>query len=292
MIHDDVTRRDVLKWTAAGIVAGALPLRGQAKKGSRRIPIGVQLYSVRQDCAKDFDGTLKQIAGMGFEGVEFAGYYKYEKDAAGFKRKLDELGLKAAGTHIQARSFEGDTLRATIDFHRTIGCRFLIVPGDRRFTDPEKSKEYADAINKAAEALKAEGLLVGHHNHTREFDKAEGGKTYWELFGERTSKDVILQMDIGWVRAAGLDPVEQIKKFPGRIKSTHVKGKPPQGGAGKPFVGQDEFDWKPVLQACYDTGGTEWFLIEQEDYPDGKSPMEATKISLDGLKRILKEMGK
>ena len=282
MTIQGVTRREMIKWSVAGALWRSMPLVAQEKK----IPIGVQLYSVRDDCAKDFDAALKQIAEMGFEGVEFAGYYKYKDDAAGLKKKLDELGLKAAGTHIGAASFEGDSLKQTIEFHKTIGCKFLIVPGERRFTDPEKSKEYAELMNKTAQALKNEGMFCGHHNHTAEFKKADD-KTYWDLFGERTSKDVILQMDIGWVRAAGLDPVDLIKKFPGRIKTTHVKAKPPSG-QGKAYIGQDDYDWKRVLSACSGMGGTDWFLIEQEEYPEGKTPMECTKISLDGLKAILK----
>jgi len=282
MTNQGVTRRDMIKWSAAS----ALLTGGPQLSRLNQIPIGVQLYSVRDECAKDFDSALKQVAAMGFEGVEFAGYYRYKDDAAGLKTKLDELGLKAAGTHIGPGAFEGDNLKRTIAFHKTIGCTFLIVPGESRFTDPEKSKEYADVMNQAAQALKKEGIFCGHHNHTGEFKRAEG-KTYWELFGERTSQDVIFQMDIGWVRAAGLDPVELIKKFPGRIKTTHVKAKPP-AGRGKAYVGQDDFDWNRVLSACSGIGGTEWFLIEQEEYPEGKTPMECTKISLDGLKAILK----
>ena len=287
MIIEKWTRRDLLKWSAVGMASMAPGVLAQSKK---RISIGVQLWSVRGDCAKDFDAALKQIADLGFEGVEFAGYYKYQDDPAGLKKKLDELSLKAAGTHINANSFVGDRLRKTIDFHRAIGCSYLIVPGDDRFTDPEQSKQYAEAMSKAAEALKREGMFCGHHNHTMEFKRIDD-TTYWHLFAERTNKDVVLEMDIGWVRAAGMDPVELMKKYPGRVRLTHVKAKP-QGGMGKFFVGQDEYDWKRVLSACYDVGGSEWFLIEQEDYPEGKSPMECTRISIDGLKGILKGMGK
>ena len=287
MTNREPTRREVLRRTVAGAITMAMPLRAQTQ---RRIPVGVQLYSVRGECAKDFDAALEQIASMGFEGVEFAGYYKYSEDAAGLKKRLDDLGLRAAGTHVRANLLEGESLQKTIEFHKTIGCRFLIVPGDGRFSDPEKSKEYAELMNRAAEALKSEGMFCGHHNHTIEFKKSEE-KTYWDLFAERTAKDVILQMDIGWVRAAGLDPVELTKRFPGRIKSTHVKAKPP-AGQGKAFIGQDDWDWKRVLTSCYEVGGTEWFVIEQEEYPDGKSPMECTRISLDGLRGILKGMGK
>src|SRR3712207_5432916 len=134
-------RRALLRLGGVGIVALSAPrVVAAPAKRARRIPIAVQLYSVRDACSKDFDGTLKQIAEMGFEGVEFAGYHKYAEDPEGLRKKLDELKLKAAGTHIRAEAFGPDKLKKTIAFHKTIGCRFLIVPGDKRFTDPDKSQ--------------------------------------------------------------------------------------------------------------------------------------------------------
>jgi sugar phosphate isomerase/epimerase len=274
-----ISRRDVLRWSAAaGAAALARPtaLLAQDKK---RIPIALQLYSVRDVAGKDFDGALKQVAEMGFDGVEFAGYGKYAKDPDGLKKLLDDLKLKAAGTHIGAGSFAGDALKKTIDFHKTIGCHFLIVP--------------AEFMTKTAEALKGEGLFTGHHNHTQEFAKApEGDKTYFDLFAERTSKDVILQQDMGHTMAANVDPTAIVKKYPGRIKTTHIKNRPAKSSGKKPFVGEDNFDWKSYVTACYEVGGTEWFTLEQEEYPDGKTSMECTKISLDGFKAVLKDLGK
>jgi sugar phosphate isomerase/epimerase len=285
----EISRRDVLKATAAGAAALAAP-RLHAQDTPRRIPIGVQLYSVRNVCEKDCAETLKQVAAMGFEGVEFAGYHG--KDAAAWKKLLDDHGLKAAGTHIGAGQLAGENLKKAIEFHKTIGCRFLIVPGDGRFTHPDKSKEYADFMNRTAEALKADGLFTGHHNHTAEFQK-DGDKTYWDLFAERTSKEVILQQDMGHTMYAGVDPIATARKHPGRTKTTHIKCRPPKGQEGKkPFVGEDFFDWKGYVNACYEVAGTEWFIIEQESYPDGKSSMECTKISLDGFKKVLAGMGK
>jgi len=286
------SRRDVLRWGAAGAAVLALPRTSYAEP-AKKVGLSVQLYSVRDFCEKDFDAALKQIAGMGFEAVEFAGYHKYDGNAAGLKKKLDELGLKAAATHIGANSFVGDALKKTVEFHKTIGCKYLICPGDGRFTKADQSKELADLFNKAAESLKPEGMFCGYHNHTHEFEKAPDGKTWWDLFAGRTTKDVILQIDFGHAIYAGVDCVALVRKNPGRIQTTHIKGRLPKGTTGKkPFVGQDTADWKSILRACQEVGGTEWFSIEQEDYPDGKSSMECTKISLDGLKAILKEMSK
>lgn len=286
-----ITRRDLLKWTAAaGAAALARPttLFSQEKK---RIPVGLQLYSVRDALGKDFEGTMKRVAEMGFEGVEFAGNFG-GKDAPTLRKFLDDLGLKAAGTHAGANKFVGDELKKTVDFYKTLGCKLLIVPGDGRFNHAEKSKDFAEFMNKTAEALKPEGLLTGYHNHDAEFKLKDGDKTMWDLFGERTSKDVVMQQDMGHTMWAGVDPIAVVKKWSGRIKTTHVKNRPPKGSGKKPFVGEDNFDWKGYVNACYEVGGTEWFIIEQEEYPDGKSSLECTKTSLDNFKAILKELGK
>lgn len=284
------TRRDVLRAGALGALACALP-RNLRAAPVQKVGISVQLYSVRDLCGKDFPGTLKQIAALGFEGAELAGYY--DKSAAELRKLLDGLGLKAAATHIGAKTLEGDELKRTIEFHKTLGCNLLICPGDGRFTNADKSKELAEVFNKATETLKPLGMACGYHNHTHEFEKGPGGKTWWDLFAERTSKEVVLQIDFGHAIYAGVDCVGLIRRNPGRIRTTHVKGRIPAGVEGKkPFVGQDTGDWKAILGACYEVGGTEWFSIEQEDYPDGKSSIDCVKISLDGLKGILKGMGK
>jgi sugar phosphate isomerase/epimerase len=279
------TRRQFVKTSFA--TAAVIGLKPWAWAAARQIPISVQLYSVRNDCAKDFDSALAEIAKMGFVGVEFAGYHKYDGKPKELRQKLDELNLKAAATHIGTGSFRGDALKRTIDFHQTIGCKFLIVPGDGDFTNPEKSKTLAETFNKAAEALKPAGMFCGYHNHTHEFTK-DGDKTYWELFAERTTNDVVLQQDCGWSAAAGQDPVALIKKYPGRTKVTHFKPTVLKDDKGKKaFLGQDSVDWKAILAACREFGGTEWITVEQETYPDGKSAMECTAISLAGLKKLV-----
>jgi sugar phosphate isomerase/epimerase len=229
---------------------------------------------------------LAQVAKMGFKGFEFAGYYKYQNDAKGLRQKLDDLGVKASGTHISTGVLRGDALKQTIEFHQTLGCKYLIVPGDGDYTNPEKSKTLAETFNKAAETLKPLGMYCGFHNHTGEFKK-DGDKTYFDLFAERTSKDVVIQIDCGWAFAAGFDPAELIQKNPGRVKTTHFKPTVPRGVTDKKaYIGQDSVDWVKVLAACRQYGGTEWVVVEQEDYPDRRPAMECTADSLAGLKKI------
>jgi sugar phosphate isomerase/epimerase len=270
---------------AAGLAA-AWPLAARLEAASK-IPIAVQLYSVRNDCKANFDDALAKVAAMGFKGVEFAGYYGYADRPKDLRKRLKALKLKVAGTHIGLETLQGDALQKTIDFHKAIGCKFLIVPSNGAFTDPEKSKALADTFNTLAATLKKSGMACGYHNHTREFTK-DGGKTYWDLFAERTTKDVILQQDCGWTFAAGFDPVEYVRKYPGRTKTAHFKPTVRKEDVGKKAIlGQDAVDWRAVYEACAFRGGTKWIVVEQETYPDGKPPMDCTRESLAGLKKLL-----
>lgn len=284
----NITRRDMMKMTSAGIAAASLPLGSFATPDT--IKISLQLYSIRNHCKENFDTSLDQVAAMGFDGVEFAGYYHYDSNPEALKKKLDKLSLKAAGTHINAHSFEAKSIQKTIDFHSAIGCKYLIVPGDKRFSDPEQSKLYAELMNKASELLKPHGMYCGHHNHTTEFKKdLDTGRTYWDLFAERTNKDVVLQQDVGWTTQAGLDAAALIKKYPGRTKITHFKPTALDKNMD-PIIGKDSVPWKEIITACREAGGTEWFTIEQEKYLPGKTPMECSELSFKGLKSILAEM--
>jgi len=286
------SRREWLKLAALGAASLALPGRAAAQPAAGRIPLALQLYSIRKDCGRDFDQALAAAAKLGLDGVEFAGYYKYGQDAAGLRKRLDDLGLKAAATHIGLGTMKGDNLKRTIEFHQTLGCKFLIVPGDGAFTNPEGSKALAETFNQIAAALKPAGLYCGYHNHTHEFALYEG-KTYWDWFAERTSPDVVLQQDVGWSTAAGQDPVALIRRYPGRTKSIHCKPEAKKGAAGKqPIIGKDSVNWKGILTACYEVGGTQWFTVEQEWYPQGVTPLEASRESVQGLKAVLKELGK
>ena len=281
-----LSRRQFLKASALAAVTSGFTSPMWAEE-IKKMRISVQLYSVRDDCKKDFDAALAQIAAMGFTGVEFAGYFNYADKASELRKRLDGLNLKAAGTHIGTGCLCGDAFEKTIEFHKTLGCKFLLVPGDKDFIDPEKSKALAETFNKAAEKLKFLDMACGYHNHTHEFAK-DGDKTYWDLFAERTSKDVVLQLDCGWAWTAKQNPAELIRRHPGRTRITHFK---PAATPDKlPILGQDSVDWLDVTKACRDFGGTEWTTIEQERYLPGISPMDCTKMSLAGLKKIYSDL--
>ncbi len=289
-ITSEMTRRQFIKVGAAGAVAFAVlprPILKAARADDFNIPIALQLYSVREDCAQDFDRALTRVAAMGYAGVEFAGYFIYQDDPKGLRRRLDDLGLRVAGTHISTSAISGEALEASIDFHRILGCKYLIVPSDRDFTDPEKSKQLAEIFNTAAEALKPLDMYCGFHNHKNEFSLFQG-KSYWDLFAERTQSDVVLQLDVGWALAAGQDPARIIRQYPGRSQTVHFKPTVGENDMDKiAILGEDSVNWNAVLQACSEKGGTKWIIIEQEYYPGEKSPMECSELSLHGLQKII-----
>jgi sugar phosphate isomerase/epimerase len=285
--QNQMCRRDLFKAGAVGALLaglGGAQVLAAPKKKKSDIGIALQLYSVRGDCAKDFDKALDQVAKMGFDAVEFAGYHSYANDAEGLRKRLDSLGLKVAATHIGTKTLTGNTLAKTIDFHQTIGCKYLCVPGDGRFWDPTGSIELAAIFNEADKKLRPLGMACGYHNHKNEFKK-EGNKTYWDLFAERTSDNVVLQQDVGWTVAAGLNPASYVWKYPGRSQVIHCK--PTVVGEGIPILGQDSVPWTHVFEACEAVGGTEWYTIEQERYLPDTSPMDCSRLSLAGMKAIL-----
>lgn len=139
-----------------------------------KIPIALQLYSVREDCARDLPATLKAVADMGYEGVEFAGYHG--RNATELKTLLQSTGLRSAGTHVYIDTLLGDELQKTIHFNHTLDNEFLIVPWlpEERGHSKAEWLKTAHLMNTIAEKLKPEGMRLGYHNHAVEFQLMDG----------------------------------------------------------------------------------------------------------------------
>ena len=251
-----------------------------ASNNYRKIPIALELYSVRKQCEKDFPGTLRAVAEMGYEGVEFAGYW--DTPAREIRKTLDGLGLKAAGTHIEYETLLGDELKKTVEFNKTIGNDFLIVPGvpEEQAQSAQDWAKIARLLEEAAEKVAPEGMWVGFHNHQNEFKKYDG-KTAWDVMYGAT-KRLVMQMDIGNAMHGGCEPISFMKKYPGRQQSVHLK----EYSAAKGFVriGEGDVDWKAVLDFCQGSGDTRWYVIEFENlaFP----AIESVKMCLEHIRRI------
>lgn len=249
-----------------------------------RIPIGLELYSVRDDLARDAYGTLKAVAKMGYEGVEFAGNAPHGGKL--LRAMLDEVGLVCCGWHTPFEWVQRDKLAATIELNKAVGNTRLIVPwlpieGNDVLGQWRKQAEF---FNELADKLAAHNMVIGYHNHTSEF-QAAGGTTPWDVFFGATERRVVMQLDTGNASHGGADCLAILRRFPGRAGSVHLKPYTP--GAEDPFkpvIGADATPWAQVFELCEKVGGTEWYVVEYESpaYP----PLEAVERCLKGLKAL------
>ena len=278
-----IPRRDVLRMGAAGAAAAWAATRAKLGFAAGKVPIGLQLYSIRKDCEKDLSGSLKAVKGFGYEAVEFAGYYG--QTATEMRKLLDANGLKCCGTHTGLDTLEGDALAKTIEYNETIGNRLLIVPGipEERRKTADDWKELAALFDSIADKAAPAGMRVGYHNHNVEF-VAMGGSTPWDLFFGGTKKGVVQQIDTGNCIEGGGDPIALIKRYPGRTASIHLK----EFSKTKPdaFVGEGDVPWKAVFEACETVGGTEWYIVEYEHESQPALP------SVDRCLKNLRKIGK
>lgn len=265
-----------------GKLAAALPLARGAGFAAKRIPIGLQLYSVRKECERDLPGTLSAVAKMGYQAVEFAGYYK--RSAKELRKLLDDNGLKCCGTHTALETVLGAELPKTIEFNQTIGNKNLIVPWldhDKYLKPKTNLIKTAKMFSEIAAKVKPHGMRVGYHNHNVEFQPMDGS-TPFQIFFENTSRDVCVQVDVGNALMGGGDPVKVIRAFPGRSISIHLKDW--KKGEEATLFGKGSVNWKDVFQACETVGGTEWYIIEYES--ETEPPIPSVKKCLDAFRAM------
>lgn len=244
-----------------------------------RIPIALQLYSVREDCARDLPGTLAAVAKMGYEGVEFAGYHG--RSAQELRQMLDDLGLKVAGTHIGLETLLGDELERTVEFNQVLGNKFLIVPGlaEQYRSSRAAWLNTARIFNEIAEKLKPLGMKTGYHNHFIEFSPLEG-ELPWDTFFGNTLPEVVMQFDTGNAMHGGANPIPFLERYPGRATTVHLKEFSATNELA--LIGEGDIPWSEVFRLCETTGGTEWYIVEQESY--AYPPLECVDRCLQALR--------
>lgn len=245
------------------------------------IPIGLQLYSVRDDCARDLPGVLKAVGEMGYTGVEFAGYYG--RTAQELRTMLDDNGLKCCGTHTSLDTLLGDVLAETIAFNQTLGNRFLIVPGLARERTESKAAwlETARLFDEAAARASAQGMLVGYHNHSEEFQPLEG-ELPWDTFFGHTRPEVVMQVDTGNMMHGGAEPAPFLERYPGRALTVHLK----EFSQTDPnaLIGDGDVPWAEIFRLCESVGATQWYIVEQESY--AFPPLECAARCLENLRGL------
>lgn len=256
-----------------------------------RIPIGLELYSVRDELSRDAAGTLKAVAEMGYEGVEFAG--PPEHSGEDLKAMLDDAGLVCCGWHTPFAMVQDDQLDGTIALNKAVGNTRVIIPGipEHLRKTREDWLKLAGVFDDLAKKIEPHGMVTGYHNHHIEFAPLDGEAPWDTLFGN-TGQGVIMQLDMGNAMFGGGDVVAILERYPGRAGTVHLKPYSPEAGAGdphagfRPIIGDDGVPWDDVFRICESTGGTEWYVVEYES--DLHPPMEA----VDRCLKALKAMGK
>jgi len=253
------------------------------RAAGKHIPIGLEMYSVRGRFEKDPEGSIRDVAKMGYEDVEiYSPYFSWTPEKLkGIRKVLDDLGVKCLSTHNGMAAFSGDGFQKAIDLNGILGARYIVLASAGDIKTLDGWKGVADALAKASEKFARANMKPGYHNHAGEF-KTIDGKRPFDVLAANTPPNVMLQLDVGHCVSAGADPVAWIDANPGRSKSLHLKDWSPELKF-KALFGEGIVPWKQVFAAAEKTGGAEFYLIEQEDAPD---EFEAVRRCLEAYKKI------
>lgn len=264
-----MTRRDFARLGAgaAAVLAGA----GRVLAAPLDKPIGLQLYSVRNLLPKNFEGTLEQLSAAGYKEVEAAGYYN--KSAKDFRHAMDQAGLRCISGHYTLSLLRAQ-LDEEIEYAHALGLEYMVCSSSGGVhRDPNAKGEptlddwryIAGEFNRVGEKLKAAGIAFGVHNHTPEFATEDGVLVYDELLRLTDPRLVVFEMDCGWVKASGHNPVDYLSKMPERFPLMHVKdmAHEPGGGYHSVVLGTGTINYAPILRAAT---GLKHYFIEQEEF--------------------------
>jgi len=255
-------------------------------RGATRIPVGLELYSVRNALKQDLTGTVRAVAGIGYTCVEFyAPYFDWtESQAKEMRKLLDDLGIHCYSTHNNSSYLAPDQISRARDLNLILGCKYVVMASSQPKPGLEGWKAVADSLNFAAEQLEPSGLKAGYHNHQAEFTPDAAIRPI-EILAKNTKSSVMLQLDVGTCIEAGSDPVAWIRANPGRIRSLHLKDWSPEPGKGYTVLfGEGVADWKHIFEAAESVGGVEYYLIEQEG--SRFSELDTARKCLDAFRAV------
>ena len=273
-----------------------------------KFPIAFQLYTVRDDMEKDFEGVLKKVKGLGYDGVEFAGLY--DKDPQYIKGLLKENGLEAVSAHVPYEHLMADT-DGTLKAYADVGCKYVAIPYLQEDDRPGGAKFDETIANLKMIGLKAKdlGMTLLYHNHDFEFEKI-GDEYGLDVLYKEVPADILeVEPDTCWIKIAGEDPPSYIRKYKGRVPVVHLKDYHLPGD--KPLklydlmgmmmdetmddsekfdfraVGYGMQDFPPILEAAADVGA-KWVVVEQDMPSRGSTAFECAEKSINYLKSIMK----
>jgi sugar phosphate isomerase/epimerase len=255
---------------AAALDAATLP--GTRRHAFKTYPIGLELFSVRRELARDLPATLSAVSKMGYQVVEFYAPYlgwtiPYAKNV---RTQLDDLGLRCYSTHNPSTALlNAETMGKAIEINQVLGARHIIMASPPPNTSSaEDWTRVSGQLTEASKQLEPHGLLAGFHNHKIEWLPLAGGQRTMDILAANTPAEFVLQFDVGTCLDAGQDPIAWIKAHPGRIRSVHLKdwtpGTDAQEKGYRVLFGEGVAPWKQIFDAVESVGGVEYYLLEQE----------------------------
>jgi sugar phosphate isomerase/epimerase len=280
--------------TAAAIGAGR-PLFAQAAKSPYLSELGIQLYTLRNEIAKDVNATIKAVAVAGYKQVEMYGFPNCDT----MVKAARDSGLALNSSHFDWDCVVNPKDEALSDFSKIldkakeVGLKHLVIPyladGNRKTLDDYK--KVAANANKAATLAKAAGIQLAYHNHSFEFEPKDNGVSGFDIFVKEFSADMKFELDVFWVKLGGLDPVELVQKLKGRVTQLHLKdlqkdiaipsfGSVPADAFQE--IGDGIIAMAPLLAAAQEAG-VEHCHVEQDQSPDA---LASIKQSIDFLKKL------
>ncbi len=269
-----------------------------------KLPIAIQLYSVRDNMEKDFEGTVKKIKELGYEGVEFAGLFG--KSGLEVKKLCDELDLVPVSAHVPYYDML-ENPREVLKDYKDLGCKYVVVPYLTEECRPGTDgwDDTVKGIRKIGEAAKEMGIQLLYHNHDFEFLKIDG-KYALDILYDTVPADLLqTEIDTCWVNVGGEEPAAYVEKYTGRAPIVHLKDFHGSKGNGPLYkligieeeaeettstfefrpVGSGVQDWKKII-ASAEKAGAQWVIVEQDDPSMGKTPMECAEMSISYLKTL------
>lgn len=285
MNRSSISRRDFVRYGAGAVCAAVTRLEARVLD----LPIGLQLYTVRDLLPKDFDGTLSQVRAAGYTVVEAAGYY--DRAAKDFRHSMNQAGLHCVSAHHPLMQLQTQ-LDSLLEYGHTLGLQYMIcsssggVHRDPNAKGPHTMDDWrwiAGEFNRIGEKAKSAGIIFGVHNHTPEFAMIDGTLVYDELLRHTDLKLVVFEMDAGWVTASGYAPVEYLRSEPKRFPLMHVKDmvKGANGTMHSTELGRGVIDYAPVLRAAT---GLRYCFVEQEQFDI--DPIEAVRIDAAYMRKL------
>ncbi len=282
-MNEPISRREFARGVAA---LGAATLLGASKlSAAKDLPIGIQLYTVRDVLAKDFKGGLEKVARIGYRHFEFAGYGGM--DAGALSAFLKELGVSVCGTHEGYEGLQKDP-EAVFEFNKAIGNSLVVIPSmpwSLRNADATALYEFAYKLNVLGYQAKKHGLQLCYHNHSFEFAKVDGERTIWDILFAATDPELVkAELDVAWAFNADVDPVALMDRYADRIVCLHMKDLDKEKKLAP--VGEGVIPMKKVVKKAQQIG-VKWYIVEQDNTRKDKDILDEIAISYAALVKLL-----